>query len=523
MPEAMSSRPSKTPPKNSLQETPNAGKVQKLSQQFLQAASWSTISRPSSSLIRYQPLVIPQTFAEEYRQYPSIPFKGLDRRTPSPSPSPSPSSSPPSSSRPPALASVPQPATRDSSGASAARQQSAPQLSVQLTSPTMTSAPTLPKILSSGYLPSSVSVSSTMTLDQSAYLAGALSMSSIGSNDSFVSALSHIDSPGDPGSPRCAPMWKQILDAIEQEDREELDRILHAFDFAIVIQTLVMWTYPNGDNHYRHDPDVLLDAKELLGPKVDHLNLIQIACFLINEEIALDLLNFVAKASEELESKKVLYEFMGKVWGEGNTTLHLASFLGMADLTKRLLDLGANTNKMNQRKYKPVDCADENTTLELFLNLTEVVRYRKIGEESAPTSPISGSDSEHEWSTLKMSIGHMRSPSTSTLPLMMLATDSHRIGLDDPPGNPSAPFQWPARPRNLGGSTLSVLHESPIGTTSQVPTVQRQNGFENKEDETLNGIRADNLEKAQESPANEKPAVVSSSLDMKAMTVAGSE
>lgn len=162
-----------------------------------------------------------------------------------------------------------------------------------------------------------------------------------------------------------------MLNAIEQEDRQELERVLHAFDFAIVIQTLVTWNLSNSDGQYKHDPDVLLDARELLGPSVDHLNLIQIACFLFNEELALDLLNFVAKASEELESKKILYEFMGKMWGDGNTTLHLASFLGMADLTKRLLDLGANVYKMNDRKYKPVDCADENTTMSLFLNLTE--------------------------------------------------------------------------------------------------------------------------------------------------------
>ncbi|KAG0210889.1 hypothetical protein BGX33_004619 [Mortierella sp. NVP41] len=248
---------------------------------------------------------------------------------------------------------------------------------------------------------------------------GGLSSSSVGSDDSFMSALSHFDSPREPGSPRMGmvPLWKQMLSAIEQEDRQELDRVLHAHDFAIVIQTLVTWNLPNTDNQYKHDTDVLLDAKELLGPKVDHLNLIQIACFLFNEEMALDMLNFVAKASEELESKKILYEFMGKMWGEGNTTLHLASFLGMADLTKRLLDLGANVYKMNHRKYKPVDCADENTTMSLFLNLTE-------GQESLPTSPTTDSGSSFQWNSFK-SMGHMRSTSTSTIPLSMLASSDH--------------------------------------------------------------------------------------------------
>ncbi|KAG0042473.1 hypothetical protein BGZ83_000415, partial [Gryganskiella cystojenkinii] len=227
-----------------------------------------------------------------------------------------------------------------------------------------------------------------------------------------------------------------MLDAIEQEDRSELDRVLHAFDFAIVIQTLVTWNLSNTDGRYRHDPDILLDAKELLGPTVDHLNLIQIACFLFNEEMALDMLNFVAKASDELESKKILYEFMGKMWGDGNTTLHLASFLGMADLTKRLLDLGANVYKMNDRKYKPVDCADENTTLTLFLNLTEVVRYRRIGQESLPTSPVVEKGPETNWSSFK-SLGHLRSTSTSTLPLYSLLLDDDREDYrdDDSPVN----------------------------------------------------------------------------------------
>ncbi|KAF9138243.1 hypothetical protein BGX30_009380 [Mortierella sp. GBA39] len=264
-------------------------------------------------------------------------------------------------------------------------------------------------------------LSSSIGLVQSKSAVGGISSSSAGSEDSFVSALSYFDSPREPGSPRMGmvPLWKQMLSAIEQEDRKELDRVLHAFDFAIVIQTLVTWNTPNTDNQYKHDPDVLLDAKELLGPKVDHLNLIQIACFYFNEEMALDMLNFVAKASEELESKKILYEFMGKMWGDGNTTLHLASFLGMADLTKRLLDLGANVYKMNHRKYKPVDCADENTTMSLFLNLTE-------GQESLPTSPTADSGPNFHWSSFN-SLGHMRSTSTSQIPLSTLASSEHHF------------------------------------------------------------------------------------------------
>ncbi|KAF9303744.1 hypothetical protein BGZ74_003134 [Mortierella antarctica] len=361
-----------------------AGTVQRLSQQFLKG----NISQPLKpvSPMRYQSLAIPKHFTS--------PVTNVQLTEP-PTPSPA------------------QHTRTESYGGGHSRQQSAPQLFVLPTSPTI-SDPT----------PSS-------------------------------SALSHLDSPKEPSSPKTVPVWKQMLDAIEQEDRPGLDKVLHAFDFALVLQTLVTWTLAKKDNHYHHDPDVLLDAKELLGPTVDHLNMIQVACFLFNEELALDLLNFVATACEELESKKILYEFMGKLWGDGNTTLHLASFLGMADLTKRLLDLGANVYKMNHHKYKPVDCADENTTRTLFLNLTEVVRYRRLGHESLPTSPTTDTGSDFEWTSFK-AMGHMRSPSTSILPLSALSSmDDHR-SLEDQNGAKSVTSLQLLRPSST--PTLASLN-----------------------------------------------------------------
>ncbi|KAF9999593.1 hypothetical protein BGZ80_003470 [Entomortierella chlamydospora] len=386
---------------DSLQEL-RTGTVQRLSQQFLQASIPQAASKPPSSPIRYQPLAIPHTFKID--NFPPPPRPSLPSSTSSTVSSSSekyssPSISPLSSIRSNGGSTTPTP----ESASVQIRQQSGPQFIFRSASPTANHPS--PPSSSKSTLPSS---NCTASFTNSKDIARGLSLSSVGSEDSYVCALSYIDSPKEPGSPRTVPLWKQMLSAIEQEDRAELDRILHAFDFAIVVQTLVTWNLSNTDNKYRHDPDVLLDAKELLGPTVDHLNLIQIACFLFNEEMALDMLNFVAKASEELESKKILYEFMGKMWGDGNTTLHLASFLGMADLTKRLLDLGANVYKMNDRKYKPVDCADENTTMSLFLNLTE-----------------GDSGSELNWGSFR-SLGHLRSTSTSTLPLLTMGSDDRR-------------------------------------------------------------------------------------------------
>ena len=104
---------------------------------------------------------------------------------------------------------------------------------------------------------------------------------------------------------------------------------------------------------------------------MEHLNAIQIACILGDEEIALDILEFVNGVTEEINAKKVLYEFMGRIWGNANTVLHLASFSGMSDLVKRLLELGATASKANERKYRAVDCADDDTTRRMFEKIVE--------------------------------------------------------------------------------------------------------------------------------------------------------
>jgi hypothetical protein len=113
---------------------------------------------------------------------------------------------------------------------------------------------------------------------------------------------------------------------------------------------------------------------------LEHLNGIQIACILGDEELALDILEFVAQVTEVIEAKKVLYEFMGRVWGNSNTTLHLASFMGMGDLVKRMIELGAATTRLNDRHYKPVDCADDEATTKIFETTTGPEGTKTINE-----------------------------------------------------------------------------------------------------------------------------------------------
>jgi ankyrin repeat protein len=89
----------------------------------------------------------------------------------------------------------------------------------------------------------------------------------------------------------------------------------------------------------------------------------------------LEILEFVYDFTAEIDAKKVLYEFMGRIWGNGNTALHLAAFMGLNELARRLLELGAAPNKVNERKYKPVDCANGEEMMDVFATVSECMLF----------------------------------------------------------------------------------------------------------------------------------------------------
>ena len=103
--------------------------------------------------------------------------------------------------------------------------------------------------------------------------------------------------------------------------------------------------------YFGHDPDVQEIASALLGASVSPLNFLQIACMVGEEEIALTLLDFVYKYTHKGQ-KLLLFEFLGRTWGDSNTVLHLAAFQGMSELVERLLQYGATPGKRNGRGYK---------------------------------------------------------------------------------------------------------------------------------------------------------------------------
>lgn len=159
-----------------------------------------------------------------------------------------------------------------------------------------------------------------------------------------------------------------IFKSVDEGARENLLKLFANDNCQTeVLQVVLTTTIPNHDGQYGHDEDVKHDAAELLGTSVENLNAIQIAAIMGEDEIALDILEFVVSITEDIGAKKVLNEFVGRVWGDGNTLMHLASFYGMSTLVQRLLSLGASRNRRNSRGYRPVDCVDDFETRKHFL------------------------------------------------------------------------------------------------------------------------------------------------------------
>ena len=157
----------------------------------------------------------------------------------------------------------------------------------------------------------------------------------------------------------------QLFTLIESGNRQKVKEFL-ADDDGIAAQVILTALDPNTDKKYHYDDDVEMEANELLGSSVSNLNAIQIALFLEDEDMGLDILSYVERQSIKLGSKMVLLAFLGMMWGNGNTTLHLASFHGMTTLVRRLLELGASPTKKNQKKYTSIDCCADTETSKIF-------------------------------------------------------------------------------------------------------------------------------------------------------------
>ncbi|KAJ3108176.1 hypothetical protein HDU97_002088 [Phlyctochytrium planicorne] len=94
------------------------------------------------------------------------------------------------------------------------------------------------------------------------------------------------------------------------------------------------------DASAKFDPDVELDAYKFLGAYIGACTPLQFAILSGQDSIARDILDRTVKDDLDI------------TFGGGNTTLHLATFLGARDLVKSLLERGASRSVRNAKEYE---------------------------------------------------------------------------------------------------------------------------------------------------------------------------
>lgn len=141
--------------------------------------------------------------------------------------------------------------------------------------------------------------------------------------------------------------WKQL-----SQDPDRIAHVKHALLSSRAHNDAGM--YPASHKHkvLQFDKQLKTEAIRHFGKAVTDLNALQVALFHRNEAMACSIVAFLRQHAEPTE----LHSFLNHVWGERNTSLHLACFYGMPRLVRMLLDIGVSPDTVNARQLKPADC-----------------------------------------------------------------------------------------------------------------------------------------------------------------------
>ncbi|KAI9310243.1 hypothetical protein BX666DRAFT_1289058 [Dichotomocladium elegans] len=170
-------------------------------------------------------------------------------------------------------------------------------------------------------------------------------------------------------------IWKAVQDIIARgnlNDWNEFARV-DADAAARIKDSLLQSTFHN--NRARFAPSqkhkvlqfsnkaLLPQAHCKLGKSIKNLNCIQIAMLQDHEPLACALFLFIRDRATAEE----LGAFMNDCWSNRNTTLHMACFLGMADLVRLYVEAGAALSPKNGRGLTPAECTSREDILALLL------------------------------------------------------------------------------------------------------------------------------------------------------------
>lgn len=170
----------------------------------------------------------------------------------------------------------------------------------------------------------------------------------------------------------CSPakLWRTLQSLVKSDDKKELikffkdERLEHIVRVALTSRiTNDAALYPPSQQH----KVIRLTTREsmlCLGKSFTDLNLLQLALMTSSESMVMTLLAQLKLHASPTELK----HFVNHIWGQGNTSLHLAVFLKRNLVVKALLALGCLSDVRNARNKQAVDCCyGDQAILDLFL------------------------------------------------------------------------------------------------------------------------------------------------------------
>ncbi|KAL7317692.1 hypothetical protein PS15m_004014 [Mucor circinelloides] len=159
----------------------------------------------------------------------------------------------------------------------------------------------------------------------------------------------------------CSPakLWRTLQSLVKGDDKKELikffkdDRLEHIVRVALTSRiTNDAALYPPSQQHKVIRLAATRESLLCLGKSSTDLNLLQLALMTSSESMVMTLLAQLKLHASPAELK----HFVNHVWGQGNTSLHLAVFLKRHSVVKALLDLGCSSDAPNARDKRAVDC-----------------------------------------------------------------------------------------------------------------------------------------------------------------------
>lgn len=193
----------------------------------------------------------------------------------------------------------------------------------------------------------------------------------------------------------CSPskIWKAIQTAIATDDKDGIVKLCQQDpDRTVQVKDVLLTSrlhndaslYPPSHKHrvLQFDKSIRREATTLFGKSVTDLNALQVALFQEKEDMGLQVLTFLRQHAAQPSE---IQSFVNHVWGQRNTSLHLACYYGMPRLVRLLLELGADPNAVNERQIKPIDCSKDPECRAAIENAMAAATVTVITPPQSPT------------------------------------------------------------------------------------------------------------------------------------------